>query len=70
MLICCGYVKVSRSLYIQVINCVNTIYNHIDTRTIMPRCEGSCMVYKPQIVLTTKIPPNFHNLHYKAKKKK
>ena len=30
-----------------VIIWVNTILNHIDTRAILPRYEGSIMVYNP-----------------------
>ena len=43
-----GYVKVRESLYIRVIIWVNTILNHIDTRAISPRYEGSCIVYRPK----------------------
>ena len=32
-----GYVKVKESLYTRVIIWVNTILNHIDTSTILPR---------------------------------
>ena len=31
-----GYVKVREPLYIRVIICVNSILNHIDSRTILP----------------------------------
>ena len=43
-----GYLKVRESLYARVIIWVNTILNHIDARAILPRCEGSCMIYKPK----------------------
>ena len=43
-----GYVKVRETLSTQVFIWVNTILNHIDTRAILPRCEGSCMVYRPE----------------------
>ena len=33
-------------LYTRVIIWVNTIQNHIDTRMIFSRYEGSCMVYR------------------------
>ena len=37
----------SEFLHTQVINWVNTILVfHIDTRTILPRYEGFCMVYR------------------------
>lgn len=32
-------------LHSQVVIWVNTIQNYIDTRGIIPTCEGSCMVY-------------------------
>ena len=41
----------------QVIIWVNTILNHIDTRAIWPRYEGSCMVYTP---IGKKISSNIH----------
>ena len=43
-----GYVKVSESLYTQVIIWVNTSLNHIDTREILPGYQASCMVYRPE----------------------
>ena len=36
------------SLYTRVIFWVNTILNHIDTRAILPRYEGSCLVFRPK----------------------
>ena len=48
MLICGGCFKVGESFYTQVIVWVNTILNHIDTRTILTKYEGSCMVYRPK----------------------
>ena len=42
-----GHVEVSEFLHTQVINWVNAILAfHIDTRTILPRYEGFCMVYR------------------------
>ena len=41
-----GYVKVRESLYIRVTIWVNTILHHI--RTIVPRYEGSCIVYRSE----------------------
>ena len=37
--------RVREPFYTQVINWVNTILDHIDTRTILPRNEGFRMVY-------------------------
>ena len=48
LLISGGYVKVRESLSTRVIIWVNTILNHFDTRTILPRYVGSCMVYIPE----------------------
>ena len=36
------------SLYTQVIVWVNTILNDDDTRAILPRYKGTCMVYEPE----------------------
>ena len=41
-----GNVKVRESLYTQVLTWVNTILKHIETRAIIPRYEGSYMVYR------------------------
>ena len=43
-----GYVKVRESLYTHVIIWFNTILHHINTRAILPRYEGSSMVYGPE----------------------
>ena len=43
-----GHVKVRESLFTQVIAWINTILNHINTSTILPRHEGLCMVYIPR----------------------
>ena len=44
-----GHVKaVSESLYTLFIIWVITIPNHIDTRTIFPRYEGSYMLYRSE----------------------
>ena len=40
--------RVREPFYTQVINWVNTILDHIDTRTILPRNEGFRMVYRPK----------------------
>ena len=40
--------RVRESLYTQANIRINTILNNIDTRTILPRCKGSCMVYIPK----------------------
>lgn len=40
-----GYVEVRDSLCMVFIIWVQTIQNHIDTTTIVPRREGSCVVY-------------------------
>ena len=40
-----GYMKVTKYVYSRVIIWVNTILNYIDNRMILPRSEGSCMVY-------------------------
>ena len=45
ILIFSGYIKVRESLYTRVFNWVNTILNHIDISTILPRYEGPCIVY-------------------------
>ena len=45
LLIFGGYVKGRDSWFIIW---VNTSLNHVDTRTILPRYEGSCMVYIPE----------------------
>ena len=42
ILICDGYLKLKEFLFTQVINWVNTILNHVDTRTILSMFEGSC----------------------------
>ena len=42
------YFEVRESLYTRVINWVDTILYHIDTRMISPRYEGSCMVHWPK----------------------
>jgi len=41
-----AYVEVRESLYTHVILWVYSILNHMDTRAILPRYEGSCMVYR------------------------
>ena len=41
-------------MYTQICIWVNTILNHIDTMEILPRYEGSYMVYRPEIVSKTK----------------
>jgi hypothetical protein len=51
-----GYVKVRESLYTRGVIWVNTILNPIDTRAILPRYEGPCMVSR------TKISSNTHTL--------
>ena len=43
------FVKVRESLHTWVIIWINTIPNHIDTREILPRHEGFCMVCRPQM---------------------
>jgi hypothetical protein len=48
-----GYVKVGRSLHIQVIIWVNIIQNHIDTRVISLMYEDSWMVSKTKICSNT-----------------
>ena len=45
ILISGAYFKMKESLYSQIIVWVNTILNHIDTSTILPRYEGPCMVH-------------------------
>jgi hypothetical protein len=35
-------------MYTRVIIWVNTILGHINTRTILPRYKGSCIVYRPK----------------------
>ena len=55
-----GYFKVRQSLYTRVIICINTILNHIDIRVILPRYDGSCMVYRPE--LKTNMSSNTHTL--------
>ena len=45
-----AYVKVRESLYTQVIIWINTTLNHIDARGILPRYEGSCMLYRPEYI--------------------
>ena len=42
------YVTVRESLYTRVVFWLNTILNHIDTRTILPKYEGCCMVHRPK----------------------
>lgn len=41
-----GYFEVRESLYTHIILWVHSILNHIDTRAILPRYEGSRMVYR------------------------
>ena len=48
LLIFVGYVKARESLYTRVIIWVDTILYHINTRAILPRYEGSCMLYRPE----------------------
>jgi hypothetical protein len=43
-----AYVKVRESLYTRDIIWINTTLDHIDTRGVLPRYEGSCMVYRPE----------------------
>jgi len=43
-----GYVKVRDRLFFQVIKCINTILNHINTKQLLPRYEGSCVVFTPK----------------------
>ena len=58
-----GYVKVRESLYTLVIIGVhNNILNHTDTWTILPRDEGSCMVYGPEWCWKYKCLSNIHAL--------
>ena len=45
-----AYVKVRESLYTRVIIWINTTLNHIDARGILPRYEGSCMLYRPEYI--------------------
>jgi len=42
-----GYLKWRESWYTQVI-WNNVILNYIDTRTTLPRYEGSCIIYRPE----------------------
>ena len=48
ILISGGHVKGIESLYTQVIIWVNSILNHIDSKAVLPRYEGSCMMYRPK----------------------
>lgn len=41
-----GYLKVREYLGTCVIIFLKTILNHVDTRAILLRCEGSSMVYE------------------------
>ena len=41
---------------------VNAILNHIDTRPILLRCEGLCMMCRYKCVLETKLLSNIHIL--------
>ena len=50
------------SLYTQVIIWVDTILNHIDTRAILPRDEGSCIVYLDPNGDETKLLSHTHTL--------
>ena len=61
ILILGGYLKMKESLYIQVIVWVNTILNHIDTRSLSPRCENSRMVHILEWYWN-KISSNIHTL--------
>lgn len=45
---CGGYIKMTEALYTQLIIQVDTILNHIDTKTILPKYEGPLMVYGPK----------------------
>jgi hypothetical protein len=45
-----GYVEVRESLCMVFIIWVQNIQNHIDTTTIVPRREGSCVVYTRYII--------------------
>ena len=42
-----GYVKVREYFYTWNNIWVTAILDHIDTRVVLPRYEGFCMVYKP-----------------------
>ena len=48
LLICGAYVNVGEFLDTRDIIWVDPILNRMDTQTILPRHEGSCMVYKPR----------------------
>lgn len=43
-----GYVKVPKSLHAWDVIAVNTVLNHIDIGVVLPRYEGSYMVYRPE----------------------
>ena len=56
------YVKVIESFYTRVVIWVDTILNHIDTRTLLSRYEGSCMVVRPKWYRQQNLSPNTHTL--------
>lgn len=43
-----GHVKLRKSFCTRVNIWVSTILNHINTGMVLPRYEGSCMVYRPE----------------------
>ena len=50
------------SLYTQLTIWVDTILSHIDTRTILPRYEDSCTLYRFEQYWQHKHPSNIHTL--------
>ena len=68
MLIFGGYLKVGESLYTYVVLKVNTILNCLNTGAILPSCEGSCMVYRPEWFSKIQILSNICSLVILKKK--
>ena len=44
-----GMSSLTKSLHIQVIIMADTSLNHLNTKATLPRHEGSCMVYRPEL---------------------
>jgi len=43
-----GYLKVRKPFYAQVSSWVRSVLNHNNTRAILLRYEGVCMIFKPK----------------------
>lgn len=59
-----GYVEVKVSVYPQVFSWINTILDYIDTRIILSRYEGFCMICRPKQERKKSSHQNTHTHRY------